>query len=293
MTLVTEPPTDPGPVQSTPVVAAAPPSAPPTGFSYLSMEPPARPPGRVIGALILLTAALALLGAEAGFLWASAQDDRWEGRSEIEYRGDSWTETQDLAIRSRTLTEPIAARWQIDIKTFEERLQAGLIPGTQVLRIGYLDEDPDVARGVVADVTSTYLAITADGEADQAITAVSDQLNTLEVELEASVAELETRSEGIAPGEPLTIEVLDLQAEINSLRSRIGLLELRLIDEELQAIETDASGVPRIITDPFVLEEPAFPKPVRTAAIGMLIGLVAAAVMWVVVWNMRQWRTTV
>lgn len=239
----------------------------------------ARMSGRRLGGLALLAIVLTAFGAEAGYFSSRLFTTVWQARSEIEYRGDSWTETEDVAINSRSLTDPIAAEYGIDIKDFEEDLKAGLVPGTQILRIEYFDTDANLARDIVSDLAEAYIADASERPPEGNREVLEQQLLDLQDELQANKDQLSR--EASEPGVPLTPGQQDLQAEIASLRARIGVIELRLLDGELELQDVEAWGVPRYVTQPFVFEEPYFPRPMRLgllgAAIGFLLGLVPFA----------------
>ncbi len=240
--------------------------------------------GRRLGGLLLMVAVATAVGAEAGYLSSRLFDDVWQARTEIEYRGNSWTETEDVAVRSRSLTGPIADSYGIEIKEFEEDLKAGLVGGTQILRIEYFDTDPFLAQDIVSDLAEAYIAEASERPPEATQTLLQTQLSELEVELADAQALLS--SEAPEPGVPLTAAQQDLQAEIASLRARIGVLEVRILDAEVETQTVEARGLPRYITRPFVFEEPYFPRPMRLALLGAAIGGLLGLVP--LVWNLYR-----
>lgn len=273
--------------------AATPPAAPDvryvevSGFDHLSRM--GRPTNRQIFGHVLLTAVLAVVGGQLGWFGSQLLTERYEALSEIEYRGSSWTETQDVTIRSRTLVEPVAESFGIEIKKFEERLGAGLVPGTQLLRITYEDADPDLALDVVSTLTDRYLDEAAELPPPESREALEASLAELrQQQEEAQDALLAIPDDGI-PG--TTIEQQELQSEIASLRARIGVLELRLLDSGLAELDTVTSGVPRVVTEPFVFEEPVFPRERLLAAIGFVAGGALGLLLLAIHWNRIAWAT--
>ncbi len=240
--------------------------------------------GRRFFGLTLLTLVLTLLGGQIGYASAGLFDNVWQARTEVEYRGNSWTETEDVAVQSRSITGPIAAEYGVDIKEFEEDFTAGLIGGTQILRIEYFDRDPAVAQGIVSDVAEAYIAEASEREPEANMVLLQSQLAELEGELEASQAALL----GIAaePGAPLTVEQQNYQTEIASLRARIGTIELRILDMQLAEQDLEARGLPYYVTQPFVFEEPFFPRPMRLALLGGAIGALLG--LCLVAWNLYR-----
>jgi uncharacterized protein involved in exopolysaccharide biosynthesis len=66
-------------------------------------------------------------------------------------------------------------------------------------------------------------------------------------------------------------------------------LELRLLDDGLAELDTVTSGVPRVITEPFVFEEPVFPRPRLLAAIGFVAGGALGFLLLAIHWNRIAW----
>jgi len=227
--------------------------------------------GRRLGGFLLLAGVSMVLFAQVGLVLSQVLDEVWQARVEVEYRGNSWTETEDIAVRSRSLTGPIADAYGIDIKDFEEDLEAGLVGGTQILRIEYFDEDPELAQAIVSELADAYVSEASERPPESARTILESQL----ADLEAELADAQDRLAAEAPeaGIALTASQQDLQAEIASLRARVGVLQLRVLDAELEAETVEARGLPRYITRPFGFEEPFFPPPLRMTLVGAIICL--------------------
>lgn len=244
----------------------------------------ARMSGRRLFGLVLFAIVLTAFGAQAGYFSSNLFNSVWQARTEIEYRGDSWTETEDVAVKSRSLTAPIAEAYGIDIKTFEEDLKAGLVPGTQILRIEYFDKDAELAQNVVSDLAEAYIADASELPPAASRAVLEEQLAELEEQLGDTKAQLDRVAS--EPGVPLTPGQQDLQAEIASLRARIGVLQLRLLDDELDLQDTEARGLPRYVTRPFVFEEPFFPRPMRLGLLGAAIGFFLGLIPFI--WNLYR-----
>ena len=250
--------------------------AAPLSFEYTGVPTRPRLTGRRFFGLLMLVLALCLLGAQLGWASAGLFSNVWQARTEVEYRGNSWTETEDVAVQSRSITGPIAAKYGIEIKQFEEDYTAGLMGGTQILRIEYFDTDPVLAQAIITDIAETYIAEASEREPAANMVLLQTSLGELRAELEASEEALLSIS--TEPGAPLTVEQQNYQTEIATLRARIGTLELRILDMTLAEQDLEERGLPYYVTRPFVFEEPWFPRPMRLAllggALGGLLGLV-------------------
>ncbi len=263
----------------------------PTGFTDLADRPTVyRPTRRHLTAFALVVVLLAGIGGQIGFFSSYLFDERWLARAEVQYRGTAWTETQDVAIQSRSLVGPVAGELGIPIKEFEERLSAGLVPGTQILRVDYVSTDQDLAFAVVSELSDRYLGQASErtpGSIGQTLSEeladVEDQLATAENRL-VFVAGLGTDAAQVEQG--------STQALINSLRARKNDLETRLLENEIRLIGEESNGLPVLVTEPFVFEESVFPRPKIFAAVGVGSGLLLGLTIVTLIWNRNSWRAS-
>lgn len=261
-----------------------------TGFVDLAGGSTSRPSNRQLMGLAVLGFVLAAVGAQAAGLGSLAFPDRWLARAEIQYRGTAWTETQDVAIRSRSLVGPVAQDLGIPIKDFEERLDARLVAGTQIVRVDYVDTDDELARSVVDEISSRYIAQVSE----LTPTEVRSALEAEQAEIEADLAQEEDRfarlsastREADRPAQQAS------QAIVNSLRARLDDVQSRILDHDLATIDESQNGVPLLVTEPFVFEDRVFPRPKLFAAIGAAAGLALGGLIALLFWNRRAWHAT-
>ncbi|MEM7321533.1 MAG: hypothetical protein AAF531_00485 [Actinomycetota bacterium] len=260
----------------------------PTGFTHLDQERRATPSGRQLVGLCLVGLVLAAIGAQVGGFGSYLFEERWLARAEIQYRGTAWTETQDVAIRSRSLLGPIAADVGEPIKEFEERLEARLIPGTQILRVDYTSTDPDLARTVVSELANRYIDITSELTPAEIRATLLDEM----AEIEAELAVEQEKFDRIATSTDIRDqpEQQATQAVINSLRARLDDVQSRILDHDIQTIDESENGIPIVVTEPFVFEEQVFPRPKIFAAVGGAVGLLLAGLYAGWFWNRLSWR---
>lgn len=241
--------------------------------------PPRRgPSGRLLLSLFLLGVVITGVCAEAAYLYADRQPEIWAARAEIEYRDDdSWVETQQVVLASNDLQEPVARDEGIPRDVLAKNLTTSLVAGTQALRVQYQDEDADRALRVVEAITVAYV----DKVLDRPISSSQDR-----VDLEADITDVKFRLNlmreelgniVVLPNQLTPPRLLLLQTEIQSLLvERSGLeRELLLLDSEQRQDELDRQ--PAILTQPFLLEEPVAPAPLRTAVLGTLAGMILSA----------------
>ncbi len=236
---------------------------------------PRRPNWRTLLGIVLASIVVTAVCAQIAYGLATLQPNVWEARSEIEYRGQAWVETASAELSSRSRIEVVAAEYNIPIKKFEERLTAGAVPGTQLLAYSYRDEDPNVALGVVQRLTDSYLAPPETSSADS-VQRIVDEIDELNAQLEGAKVELAAAS---GPVElPASSAERVAESEVNRLQNLLTTAEDRLLEAELAQI-SEADEMPGVVTAPYVLPEPVEPKPLRRAALGVIVGLLCSAVL--------------
>lgn len=248
------------------------------GFTHLAAYN-GRPSTRKIIGLLLLTVVLAGVCAQAAYGLESLRPDVWQARTQVEYRGNSWLETQDVSVQSNSLKAPIAERYGVPIKDFNERLEAGQVPGTQTIQIDYFDRDADLALAIVTDLQAAYLAEVTERTASETMTILEEELADLEDELATAQDELSRMTNPNGVG--LSVEQQDKQSEIGTLRVRITEVERTILDVELD--ELNNTRVPRVTAEPFVFDEPFTPRPGRMAIVGFVLGTLIG--LSILVWN--------
>ena len=291
-----------------------------SGFTALAEADPERPSNRRIAAMALIALFLAAVLAQITFLVSTQLTDEYRARAEVQYRGSAWTETQDVAVQSRSLTAPVAAEFNIPIKDFEENLDAGLVPGTQILRIDYIDADQELARSIVDRLSTDYISEISELPSSDATAILERELAEVETEIELRQQELRDIAAKIdgkrndesnvardengeveigLDGQPIVItddaqDRADQQAAqqlLSSLRVRKNDLEFRLLDTELRKLDKLENGSPEVITAPFVFEDPVFPRPRLFAAIAFVVGLAIGGVIMMLNWNRTAWAS--
>ncbi len=259
-----------------------------TGFTSLATRPVYRPTRQHLTAFLLIPIVLTLVGGQAGFFGAFLFDAQWLARAEVQYRGTAWTETQDVAIQSRSLVAPVAADLGVPIKEFGEHLDAGLVPGTQILRVDYVDDDEALALSVVSELSSRYLRQAAERTPQSIREIVAAELDEVEVQLAAAEEKLVVLAR--RDTEAARVEQASNQALINSLRARKNDLETRLLENELMVLGEETNGLPVLVTEPFVFEEQVFPRPKIFGAVGAAGGLLLGLAIAGLIWNRNAWR---
>ncbi len=259
-----------------------------SGFVKYAEVPSAKPTGRKIFGFAILALVLGAIGAQIGFFGASAFDEEWKARAEVQYRGSAWTETQNIAVQSRSIAQPVANTFGIPIKDFEEDLEAGLVPGTQIVRIDFVSTDPEEAEAIVDALSVGYIAEVSEIQPPQGREILEAEIVDLREQLVTAQADLAEFSRDDSTAGQVQQQVT--QSLISSLRARIDDFELRILDGELTELDSTENGVPFVVTTPFVFEDAVFPRPKLMAALGAVAGIVLASMAFLIYWNVLSWR---
>ena len=222
-----------------------------------------------------------LVASSATYSKISARPDVWQARAEVQYRGSAWTETQDIAVQSRSLLAPVAEQFDIPIAEFESNVDAGLLTGTQVVRIEYRSIDKQQAQEIVTSLAASYITRTSELTPD----GVFETLETQRSEVEVSLNEAKTRQQEIPPGisSERVAERAAVAAEIDALEQRLTVVESKILEVSLENFDLNANRLPVLLTEPFLFSEPVAPKPTLWAAATMLVAVLLSGTLAVII----------
>jgi uncharacterized protein involved in exopolysaccharide biosynthesis len=252
------------------------------------------PSGNAVGRLLRSTwrykpliAAAVLLGALLGYGWAARQPTLYAAASQVLLTG-----TPSISLSGDAPPQPIG-----DPERYL-RNQAALIGTTPVLKLAArksrgqatveelragmtveVEQDSDLMTISVLDGDANRAAMLANAIAEGYESFVEGQPRQLADQLRARRAQLETRLGQV------NAELVAAPNDTSLQRRRDGLDdELKRLGEDLVRVEASV-GTNLVNVEPAVPpEQPAQPAPRRAMAVGMLLGLLASAVL---VW----WRT--
>lgn len=234
-----------------------------------------RPSGKLLTSIALIALVITALCAEVAYVVADLQPDVFAAKSQIQYQGATWVETQSERVNSRTLLEPIAIAEDIPIDEFELHWDAGQVLGTEILQFQYASEDKEQALRVVEAVTNRYLA-EFEAQADVVPTALLDY-QALEQNYEDNLAAATARAEELSqevgvngnPKPAYTAALQDrqtIQASLNAVRLQIAGF----------SVFNRTGQTPQLVTEPYLLRDPVAPLPAKRAVFGLLGGLALA-----------------
>jgi capsular polysaccharide biosynthesis protein len=224
-------------------------------------------------------AAVVLVGALAAYAWSSTQPVRYEGtvRVFLDVARDEADPGRIIRSQAEFLRSPVVLDRTVDLvgdrltrKELEKRLTVEPSRDANVITIRVLDATPEEA----ASLADTVLRAFREETARQA---------ALFAQREATATERRQRQ----LEDQLAVLVRQLQADPTNRRLEANrdakLAQLKEEAEGIEAIRNDAARAARqaeaFQETAAIPDEPAQPKPVRNAAIGALLGLLAAAAL--------------
>jgi uncharacterized protein involved in exopolysaccharide biosynthesis len=247
----------PEPVQARPAASIAPrPSRSDARFvALLALLCLAIVATAVLSAVVFSGFAPTVYGARVDLLYKSSPDTSDDARERV-------LQTQRALIGSRAVLAPVAAANNTSFDRLDNALsvEVGL---DDLIHITVAGADQERALRLVQAVAARYVQTAGE---------LSPEARRGRELLQAQITRLSERVRG-ARGENAA-----------ALRERIGRLQDRVLDLEIESL---GQSRPERLTPGYVLEQPLSPKPLRAAAVGLLIGLALATVVAVLLGRRR------
>jgi hypothetical protein len=228
-----------------------------------------------------LVAALVLVGMVAAYAWSSRQPVRYEGVVKVFLDTDSDQADEGRIVRSQAeyLTSTVVMDRTVQLiegrltrKELIERVTVEPSRDANVITVRVLDDTPERAANLADTVVRAYRTVVAEQTSAGAVQEVN-AIKKRQARLKDQIAELR-QQRNADPGNPVLVATINAKnKELQSLADQAEAAG-RAADRATSRLETlrDNATVP---------DEPAQPKPLRTAAIGALLALVVgAALAW-------------
>ncbi len=209
-------------------------------------------------------------GAQADIIFQPSGDA-------TDFRAQRDVGTQPLIVRSLAVMGPVSRSTGIPVDELDKMVSVDLLTQSNIVRITVANPDRATAERVAKAVTTKYLSHFATSD----LTPVNPATAQLEGEvrfLSGSVSKLLSRLDRLSrerpPGQGPGAEEQALQAA-----STVALQRLRNLQSELAALESKQFFEPDVslLVAPHPLEGRLKPRPVQSLAVGVLVGLFAAA----------------
>lgn len=230
--------------------------------------------------------ALVLLGGIAGYVMALYWPKQWTAEAEVVLDPgndpvDRYLDTQIVILQSSVVMDQAVAELPVTRRYVEDSLEIFPIEASSALALNFADADPELATDVVETLLNAFMT-SIDVEATDFTTPLYeqqiDELTRQRDELENRLIYLElanARADAIDQPQPYPADTRRLSLESEDLLSRITALRNTILENEIA--QADLSNA-AIVTQPRLLPEPTWPKPLAFAGFGLLVGLVVAVV---------------
>jgi non-specific protein-tyrosine kinase len=235
-----------------------------------------------------LVVAAVLLGALVGLGWSSRQPVLYEGTSRVllspanpgALQGDNGPQSVDPDRYLRTQTEIVSS---MQVMRSASRLAGGTIPPTELrkvvtvapvkdsdlIEIRAVDSAPERAAQLADSVGVAYQQVVVK-QFREAARKASTQLEAVQQALKAQLDDVDAK----AKANP---DDVGLQADRDAVRKQLATVVAR---KQTLAVDARVGGAANISLEKATIPEaPVQPQPVRTAAAGALLGLVASSVL--------------
>ena len=263
--------------------------------TFQSQPPSGNAVGRLLGSIWRyrwLIAAAVLLGALLGYGWAARQPTLYQGVTRVvrlvgsdptALAGEAPQPPGDpeghLRSQAQLMSSPpvleravTLSGSRISVETLGQRLEVDVAPDADVLTIRVLDSTARGAAQLTDAVTAAYEAVLGQ-QLREGFRATMSRLRDTRSRLQARLAEVDAELASSPNDSRLRAQRAATVGQLSAVQSRL--------------MEAEARGPtrPSLVRDPpTVPKQPITPGPGRAIAIGMLLGLLASAVL---VW----WRT--
>ncbi len=238
----------------------------PTPTVVFDESPQLRPPLPTVLGAILLCIVTVGLGAQGAVIAEFLKTPEWEAVTEVEFRDPAvLNETVAVTLESPAMWNPIAEREGITDKEFQKHYDAAVTGGTQIIRVRFIDEDPERATRIVNDIVNSYVEQFSTPDTSLADSVVEERLSDLRSLEESLSATLENR-ELIS-----TARQIDLQDQLVRVQRQINEAAILLAGREAEENRRRLTD-PRVVTPGFILEEPTTPNPLQALVFGGVAG---------------------
>jgi capsular polysaccharide biosynthesis protein len=232
-----------------------------------------------------LIVAVVLVGALLGYGWAARQPTSYEGVARVRVADrcppdasciPSRHQAQQLLSSQVILERAVRLSGsRISAETLRQRLEvevAPVAPNADVITVRVVDSTAMGAAQLANAVPAAYEQLLAQ-QSRRMVAQLEERLRQLKDQLEGRLAEIDSQLARNPKDPRLRAERAALAAQLSAVQEQIQITAPELINRPSLVIEPAA-----------VPKRPSSPSPGRTTAIGILVGLLASAIL---VW----WRT--
>ncbi|MGH3830271.1 MAG: hypothetical protein ACRDRS_07420 [Pseudonocardiaceae bacterium] len=237
--------------------------------------------GQVLTRLALLTLAITLVGAAGGLggelVWPKTYAARAEilcSLSQDQQGGDALLQdpqlsTQLVILKSRAVLGPIAQQQNRQFEDLAKDISAQILDSSDVIQVEADGSTMPAALRTLQAVMTNYLALAAQpSAADRTLTTQLAQAQTTTAALQTRVRQLATAVSAITQA-----ALNDAQAQLTASQNQENAIRQRIAEFGF----TGQTGLgAQLLTPPYSLPDPVYPRSLLAAGIGALVGMVVA-----------------
>jgi capsular polysaccharide biosynthesis protein len=235
----------------------------------------------VIIRLLAIAAAIVIGCGIFAYGVSSMGTKQFGSRSEIQYpisaeiasggflRSDRTLQTQLVAIKSRSVLAPVAAKYHMTVDALSKQVVASVLSDSEIIRIEVDDPSQSRANDLAGAISSEYLkyaneTATNNADVEERLRA---QLATLRSQRDDLVTRLSDTPSGSAQADVLQAQLDDVNSQISDTQTQLNATVLADLQTQHAQPLTQA---------PYDVGKVA-PKPLRAGLAGALAGIMIAA----------------
>lgn len=232
--------------------------------------------------LILLALTIVLLGTAAGLGGALVLPKTYGARAEILYpvqdqsgdplKQDRQLSTQLVFLKSPAVLGPVAQKQGRTFKDLDKDISVQVLENSEVIQVEAHAPTKLAAMQTLQAVMDGYLALAGQP------TGLTRNLDTQLSDAKANTAQLQTRVQqlttAVAAGTATQTALNEARAQLTASQDREKAIQARIDELKLNG---QAGTAPQLLTPPYSLPDPVFPRPLIAAGTGALVGLMVAS----------------
>jgi capsular polysaccharide biosynthesis protein len=235
---------------------------------------------------VWLVATFVVVSAGAAFAFDRLQPPAYGAQADIifqpsggvsDFRAQRDVGTQPLILRGPAVLGPVSASTGIPVDKLEKAVSVDLLSQSNIVRVTVADPDRATAELVARAITTEYLkrfSPSGSTSIDSAATQLKQEVNQLSSSVSGMLDRLDRLARERPAGQPPSPEERALQATSTATLQRITNLQSQLTALESRRFsDSDVS----LLVPAHLLEGRLRPRAVQSLAVGVLVGLFAAA----------------
>jgi uncharacterized protein involved in exopolysaccharide biosynthesis len=239
-----------------------------------------------LGLVVWLVGTFVIVSAGAAFAFDRLQQPVYGAQADVifqpsgdvsDFRAQRDVGTQPLILRGLAVLGPVSASTGIPVDQLEKAVSVDLLAQSNIVRLTVADPNPAAAELVAKAITAEYLkrfSPSGSTSIDAAATRLKQEVNQLSSSVSGMLDRLDRLARARPAGQSPSPQERALQATSTATLQRITNLQNQLT--ALESRRSPDSNV-SLLVPAHLLEGRLRPRAVQSLAVGVLVGLFAAA----------------